>query len=255
MIQTKSIFGYGMTAALAMVVVGIAALISANAHAQNMTTPPTSQQQDQTAEGWMSSFDLEKCDFVSTGENKYFILKPGYQVTLEGEEDDEELQLVMTVLNETKIVSGIETRVVEEKETEGGNLAEISRNYFALCKPTNNAIYFGEDVDIYENGEIVSHEGAWLSGQNGSKAGMIMPGRVEVGLKYYQEIAPGVAEDRAKIVSVNSSMVTPAGTFDQVLKTEETNPLEPEEKEFKFYAPGIGLIQEEAIKLVNYTKP
>lgn len=255
MIQTKSIFGYGMTAAVVMVVAGIAALISANAHSQNMTTPPTSQQQDQTTEGWMSSFNLEKCDFVSTGENKYFILKPGYQVTLEGEEDGEELKLVMTVLNETKIVNGIETRVVEEKETEGGNLVEISRNYFALCKPTNNAIYFGEDVDIYENGEIVSQEGAWLAGQNGSKAGMIMPGKVEVGLKYYQEIAPGVAEDRAKIVSVNGSMVTPAGTFDQVLKTEETNPLKPEEKEFKFYAPGIGLIQEEAIKLVNYTKP
>ncbi|HEY6405638.1 MAG TPA: hypothetical protein VIX38_06130 [Nitrososphaeraceae archaeon] len=255
MIQTKSIFGYVMTAAVVMVVAGIAALISANAHSQNMTTPPTSQQQDQTTEGWMSSFNLEKCDFVSTGENKYFILKPGYQVTLEGEEDGEELKLVMTVLNETKIVNGIETRVVEEKETEGGNLVEISRNYFALCKPTNNAIYFGEDVDIYENGKKVSQEGAWLAGQNNSKAGMIMPGRVEVGLKYYQEIAPGVAEDRAKIVSVNGSMDTPAGTFDQVLKTEETNPLKPEEKELKFYAPGIGLIQEEAIKLVNYTKP
>ena len=203
MIQTKSIFGYGMTAAVVVVVAGIAALIFADAHAQNITAPLTSQQQDQTADEWMSSFNLEKCDFVSTGENKYFILKPGYQVTLEGEEDGEELKLVMTVLNETKIVNGIETRVVEEKETEGGNLVEISRNYFALCKPTNNAIYFGEDVDIYENGEIVSQEGAWLAGQNGSKAGMIMPGKVEVGLKYYQEIAPGVAEDRAKIVSIN----------------------------------------------------
>jgi hypothetical protein len=258
MIQTKSIFGYGITVALVIVVAGIASLAAVNVYAQNMTTPPTAQQQNQNQaaeEGWMSSFDLKKCNFVSTGENSYFILKPGYQVTLEGEEDDEELQLVMTVLNKTKIVNGVETRVVEEKETEGGNLVEISRNYFALCKPTNNAIYFGEDVDIYENGEIVSHEGGWLAGQNGSNAGMIMPGKVEVGLKYYQEIAPGVAEDRAKIVSVNDSMVTPAGTFDQVLKTEETNPLEPEEKEFKFYAPGIGLIQEEAIKLVNYTKP
>lgn len=217
-------------------------------------SPSTSLPADQTTEGWLSSFDLENCNFASTGENSYFILKPGYQVTLEGEEDGEELQLVMTVLDETKVVNGIETRVVEEKETKGSNLVEISRNYFALCKPTNNAIYFGEDVDIYEDGEIVSHEGGWLAGQNGSKAGMIMPEKVEVGLKYYQEVAPGVAEDRAEIVSVNDTLDTPAGTFDQVLKTEETNPLKPEEKEFKFYAPGIGLIQEEAIKLVNYTK-
>jgi hypothetical protein len=172
-----------------------------------------------------------------------------------GQEDGEELQLVMTVLNETKVVNGIETRIVEERETEGGNLVEVSRNYFAVCRPSNNAIYFGEDVDMYEDDKVVSHEGAWLAGQNGSKAGMIMPGKVEVGLKYYQEIAPGVAEDRAEIVSVTEVLETPAGVFKQVLKTEETNPLKPDEKEYKFYAPGIGLIQDEAIKLVKYTRP
>ncbi|HEX5977854.1 MAG TPA: hypothetical protein VFY68_11285, partial [Nitrososphaeraceae archaeon] len=97
------------------------------------------------------------------GKNSYFILEPGYQVVLEGEEDSEKLQLVMSVLNETKIVDGVETRVVEEKETEGGNLVEVSRNYFAICNPTNDAIYFGEDVDMYENGNIISHEGAWMA--------------------------------------------------------------------------------------------
>jgi hypothetical protein len=196
---------------------------------------------------------LEDCNFATTGENSYFVLEPGYQVILGGQEDGEDLQLVMTVLNETKVVDRVETRVVEEKESEGGNLVEVSRNYFALCKPRNNAIYFGEDVDMYEDGKIVSHEGAWLAGQNGSKAGMIMPGKVEVGLKYYQEIAPGVAEDRAEIISVNDTLNTPAGMFKQVIKTEETNPLKPGEKEFKFYAPGIGLIQDEAIKLVKHT--
>src|SRR5918993_1980346 len=222
---------------------------------EDISSPPTSFLTDRASEVWMTSFDLENCDFASTGKNSYFILEPGYQVILEGEEDGEKLQLVMTVLNETKVVDGIETRVVEEKETEGGNLVEVSRNYFAICKPTNNAIYFGEDVDMYENGEIVSHEGVWLAGQNGAKAGMIMPDKVELGLKYYQEIAPGVAEDRAEIVSVNDTLDTPAGTFEQVLKTEETNPLKPGEKEFKFYAVEIGLIQDEAIKLVKYTKP
>jgi hypothetical protein len=84
---------------------------------------------------------------------------------------------------------------------------------------------------------------------------MIMPGKVEVGLKYYQEMAPGVAEDRAEIVSINGVLDTPAGNFQNVLETEETNPLEPDEKESKFYAPGIGLIQEESLKLVEHTQP
>ena len=173
------------------------------------TSPSLSLSTDRTIEGWMTSFDLENCDFASSGENSYFVLEPGYQVILRGQEDGEELELVMTVLNETKVVDGVETRVVEEKESEGGSLVEVSRNYFALCKPTNNAIYFGEDVDMYEDGEIVSHEGAWLAGENGSKAGMIMPGKAEGGLKYYQEIAPGVAEDRAEIISVNDTLDTP----------------------------------------------
>jgi hypothetical protein len=131
---------------------------------------------------------LENCNFASSGENSYFVLEPGYRVILGGQEDGKELELVMTVLNETKVVDGVETRVVEEKETEGGNLVEVSRNYFAICKPTNNAIYFGEEVEMYKDGKIVSHEGAWLAGENGSQAGMIMPGKAEVGLKYYQEM-------------------------------------------------------------------
>jgi len=247
MIYTRKLF----FAFLAMAVSMVTGMLISGMGAYGQQQTPTNQ----TAEGWMTSFDLENCNFASTGENSYFILKPGYQVTLEGEEDDEEIQLVTTVLNETKVVNGTQTRVVEEREFEGGDLVEISRNYFAVCKPTNVVFYFGEDVDIYEDGEIVSHEGAWLVGANGSKAGMIMPGKVTLGQKYYQEIAPGVAEDRAEIIALNDTLDTPAGNFQNVLTTEETNPLEPEEKEFKFYAPGIGLIQEEAIKLVNYTKP
>jgi hypothetical protein len=251
MINTRHCTGTGVTVLL---IGGMFILLTGmEAYGQEQPTTPLST--DQTSQGWMTTFDLENCNFASTGENSYFVLVPRYQVILGGQEDEEELQLVMTVLNETKVVDGIETRVVEEKESEGGNIVEVSRNYFAMCKPTNNAIYFGEEVDMYKDGKIVSHEGAWLAGQNDSKAGMIMPGKVEVDLKYYQEIAPGVAEDRAEIMSVNDTLDTPAGTFNQVLKTEETNPLKPGEKEFKFYAPGIGLIQDEAIKLVNYTKP
>ena len=251
MINTRHCTGTGVTVLL---IGGMFILLTGmEAYGQEQPTSPfTPLSTDQTSQGWMTTFDLENCNFASTGENSYFVLVPGYQVILGGQEDGEELQLVMTVLNETKVVDGIETRVVEEKESEGGNIVEVSRNYFAMCKPANNAIYFGEEIDMYEDGKIVSHEGAWLAGQNGSKAGMIMPGKVEVGLKYYQEIAPGVAEDRAEIISVNDTLDIPAGTFKQVLKTGETNPLKPGEKENKFYAPGIGLIQDEAIKLVKY---
>jgi hypothetical protein len=179
-------------------------------------------------------------------------LEPGYQLVLEGQEDGAQIQLKISVLNETKVIGGTEARVVEEEETEDGEIVEISKNWFVVCKPINDIFYLGEEVDIYEDGEIVNHQGAWEAGINGARFGMIMPGKAELGLKYYQEFAPKVAEDRAEIMSRDKVVDTPAGKFEKVLETEETNALNPDEKESKFYAPGVGLIQEETLKLVRY---
>lgn len=206
-------------------------------------------------EEWQSEFNLEDCELSPTGENSYFFLQPGYQLTLEGEEDGEAVRLIVTVLNETKTVDGIETRVVEERESVDEELVEVSRNYFAICTETNDIFYFGEEVDDYEDGEIVSHEGEWEAGVDDARAGMIIPANPVVGMKYYQEIALGVAEDRAEIISLNEVVDTPAGRFNKVLKVEETNPLEGNEKEYKFHAPGIGLIQDADLKLVKYVLP
>ena len=198
------------------------------------------------------SFMIESCNgFSSTGSNPFFILEPGYQLVLEGKEKGEEIRLVITVLDETKEIEGIETRVVEERETLDGELVEVSKNYFAICNRDNSVFYFGEDVDIYENGEIVSHEGAWQSGVNGARAGIIMPGTILLGSRYFQEIAQEVAMDRAEIVSINTVVETPLGEFENCLKTKETSPLEPGIREFKFYAPGIGLVKDGALKLTE----
>src|SRR5215211_3697935 len=134
------------------------------------------------------------------GRNPFFILEPNYPLVLGGEDAGEAAQLTITVLNETREVNGTQTRVIEERESVGGELVEISRNFFATCEETNNVFYFGEEVDIYENGMIVDHEGAWLAGEGTNRAGIIMPGTILLGARYYQEIAPSVALDRAEII-------------------------------------------------------
>jgi hypothetical protein len=78
-----------------------------------------------------------------------------------------------------------------------------------------------------------------------------MPGSPELGMKYYQEIAPGVAMDRAEIISLSETLETPVGNFNSVLSTLETTPLEPEDRSVKRYAPGIGLIQDDDLILVK----
>ena len=120
---------------------------------------------------WTAEFTVDKDDLASIGRNSYFMLEPGYTLVLEGGGE----RLVITVLNETVVVDGVETRVVEERETRGGKLVEISRNYYAIDARTGDAYYFGEDVDMYSGGQISSHGGAWLSGVGDARFGLMMP--------------------------------------------------------------------------------
>jgi hypothetical protein len=220
-------------------------LLANAAQAQDKST------ESSTAE-WTESFSLESCSFSTTGRNEYFVLEPGYRLVLTGVEDDDSVTLTITVLNDTQEVDGVQTRVVEERETGGGGLIEVSRNFFAFCKENGSVFYFGEDVDIYEDGELVGHEGGWRAGENGFRPGLMMPGLALVGSAYYQEYAPTVAMDRARIVSLDTVLETPAGRFEHCLVAEESSPLEPGSHEFKIYAPGIGLIKDESLLLVRY---
>ena len=203
-----------------------------------------------------TEFFTDDCTFATTGRNPYWIpLVPGYELVFEGEEDSEVIDLVITVLDETMVVDGVETRVIQEHESADGEVVEISRNFFAFCTETGSVFYFGEEVDIYEDGEIVSHDGAWLAGVDGAEAGIVMPGTVLLGSRYYQEIAPGVAHDRAEHIAMDLTVETEAGTFEDCLEVWETTPLVPGELSLKIYAPGIGLVVDDVVELVEYTDP
>lgn len=214
-----------------------------------------------------TEFPVEDCQFKSTGNNPYFILKPGRQLYLsnvrtrcEGGECGELEELWITVLDEQRNVRieedgkrrWITTRVVEEVETADGELVEISRNYFAECSGTKDVYYFGEDVDIYENGRVVSHDGAWLAGRRRAEPGIIMPGGAFLlGARYFQEIAPGVALDRAEHVADDLEIEVPAGDFDDCVEIEETTALNSTSVGTKVYCPGTGLMNDGDLELVS----
>jgi hypothetical protein len=80
----------------------------------------------------------------------------------------------------------------------------------------------------------------------------MMPGMPKLKMKYYQEIAPGVAMDRAEIVSLTETCKTPAGTFSGCLKVKEGSAIDKTAKEYKYYAPGIGLVRDGDLRLVKY---
>jgi hypothetical protein len=203
----------------------------------------------QSTDPSQSILTVEKSRLGVKGSNPFFNLTPGYTLYYEHGKDTDTL----TVLTGTKRIDGVETRIIEDRETKNGQLVEITRDYYAIDPATNDVYYFGEDVDVYKNGKISSHGGSWLSGVNGAKFGMMMPGTPKPGQKFDQERAPGVGMDRVEIISDNEKVVTPAGTFDHCLHVVESSPLEKGVKDHKWYVAGIGQVRDEKMLLVKYS--
>jgi len=218
--------------------------------------------------GFTDTFPLANCQFSSTAGNAYFMLTPGRQahynnaacVAAGGCDKLEELTI--TVLNDEKvipleingIIQDVHARVVQEYETADGELVEISHNYFVSCANNGDVYYFGEDVDIYENGQVVSHDGAWLAGENGAMPGIVMPGGAFLlGSRYYQEVAPGVALDRAEHTAMNVDVSVPAGDFADCVEVTETTGLVKHDVSTKVYCPGTGLVVDDDAELMSVT--
>jgi hypothetical protein len=182
-------------------------------------------------------------------DNEFFPLTVGATLVLE--DGSGALRLEVVVPDETEDVAGVTTRVMEEWEYEDGELIEISRNFLAQA-PDGTVCYFGEDVDIYENGVLISHGGAWRAGQDGSLPGIMMPGSPEAGQVFYQEYAPGVAQDMGSVVALGETITVKAGSFSHTLTTEEWSPDELSYEDRKIYVSGIGIAVDAEARLISY---
>jgi hypothetical protein len=184
-------------------------------------------------------------------DNPFFPLMVGSVHVLEGEEDGTMHRVKQTVLDETEQVAGVTTRVLEEREEEDGELIEVSRNFFAQA-PDGTVCYFGEDVDIYEGGKVVDHEGAWRAGADDNRPGIVMPADPQLGMTYAQEIAiDSDAWDHASHVAEGARVKVPAGTFDDTIQTIEWTPIEPDDISRKTYARDVGMIVDDTLKLTS----
>jgi len=199
---------------------------------------------------WRDRFDVDKADLLPTGTNAYIPMQPGRVLKLKHGNDT----LTVTILAETQAVDGVVTGVLEERETKNGALIEVSRNFMATHKATGDVYYFGEDVDNYKGGKVVDHESAWRAGMAGARFGLMIPAKPTVGQAFYQETAPKVAMDRVEVVSTTETVRTAAGTFENCVHLRETTPLE-HGVSHKYYAPGIGIIKDDAFELAERPAP
>jgi hypothetical protein len=202
-----------------------------------------------------SSFMLERCKFKTKGDNPFFPLRPGWQVVLESEEE----VAMITVLRETRVVDGVKTRVVEEFEFErdGAELVPVERslNFMAICEQTGSVHYFGEDVFFFdEDGNPIPGTGGWQAGENGARAGIIMPGTLLVGGGYYQEIAPeDSALDKGRITAIHEGCEAGDFAFEQqCVEIVDTTDCDPASEDLKVYVAGVGNVVDEDLEVTSF---
>jgi hypothetical protein len=136
----------------------------------------------------------------------------------------------------------VEALTVEDREYDSaGNLTEATLDYFAQ-DDDGNVYYLGEDVNTYKAGEISGHSGAWLLGMDTKIPGVLLPAHPKVGDKFKSENVPGITREDDLVVSISETMTVPAGTFSNCIKVKEH--ASDGATEFKFYAPGVGVIAE-----------
>jgi hypothetical protein len=189
---------------------------------------------------------IDSANFVDKIDNPYLPMNPGTRMIYEAETEDGKEQIEVFVSNDTKTILGINCTVVRDTVKIDGELVEDTYDWFAQDKD-GNVWYMGEDSKEYEDGEFIGTEGSWIAGVDGAMPGIIMLGNPIVGISYRQEYYEGEAEDMGAVLSLDESVTVKYGSFDNVLKTRDWNPLEPDVIEHKYYAKGIGVILEEEV--------
>jgi hypothetical protein len=186
--------------------------------------------------------ELDPADFTSEIDNPWLPLRTGSRwVYRETDQEGGDQRVVVTVLDETRTVLGIETRVVHDVVTEDGELVEDTYDWYAQDSD-GNVWYLGEDTTEFEDGEPSSTAGSWEAGVDGALPGILVPAEPEVGMTYRQEYYEGEAEDAAEVLSLAEKVEAPFGQYDGVLMTKDYMPLEPDILEHKFYARDVGTV-------------
>lgn len=191
---------------------------------------------------------INPADFLSPPEtaadpNPLFPLVPGTTYNYRAVDAEGTETITFEVTHQTRKILGVTCTVVHDAVHLDGSLIEDTDDWFAQDRD-GNVWYFGESTAEYEDGLIISVDGAWEAGVAGAKPGIIMFAKPKVGKTYRQELFLGEAEDAAEILALDKTVTVPAGTFGNCLKTRDFTPIDPGSFDYKFYAPGIGAVLE-----------
>ena len=233
----------------------VAATTSASSPTASPTSSPTAVQK--------VNANYKKFDPKNFGEpigdlNKWFPLVPGTQTLRDGSitRGSRKLkhELRVTVTDVTKEVNGVQTVLVLDQDIDARQVGEASIDYLAQDK-FGNIWYLGSYTEIYEGGQFVNSNDAWLAGKRGAKPGIWMLTDPKKGMKYVQ-MQSSRETIRAEVDDVSDRKCVPFKCFNSLRILEDGS-------EFKYFAPGVGHIatepnysggEQEIEELVNVVK-
>jgi hypothetical protein len=191
---------------------------------------------------------IDPSTFTSNVDNPWFPLKVGAMLVYAGTKDGKDaLDLVATTAR-TRVIDGVETRVVEDRLFLGGRLEERTSDYYAQ-DACGNVWYFGEDTAVLDtHGRVVDRSGSFHAGVDGAQPGVFMQAEPELHRRFRQEWFRGQAEDTFTTVDLTTSVSVPYGSFQGALRTAERTALEPGVLDNKYYLKGVGEVVEKSVK-------
>lgn len=220
-------------------------------------TAPAAVPNSQELCGPGSAIKFVRSDFPSTPriDNKWFPLTPGMQYTTTGEVVSADgttsaHSVVHTVTGLTKVIDGIKTQVLWDRDFSDGELAESELAFFSQSKK-GDVWLFGEYPEEYENGKLVGAPSTFISGIDKAQAGIAMQGDPHRGTPaFVQAYAPNVDFlDCGDVLYKHLRVCVPTGCYNDVMVIDEFNPLDPPSAghQRKYYSAGTGLVKVTAV--------
>jgi hypothetical protein len=180
-------------------------------------------------------------------DNAWFPLKPGMQLVFDGTtlEEGERVKhrVIWTISDLVKVIGGVRTAVVWERDFRTGELIEAELALFAQDKD-GYVWHLGQYPEEYEEGKFVAAP-AWFHGIKGAKAGITMMAEPRLGTPAYKQgFAPPPVSwvDRGQVYKLGQQTCVPAGCY-KALVIREFEPDKPGASQLKYYARGIGNVR------------
>lgn len=206
----------------------------------NMTTNRTLNMTNRTTtNGTTSSGAIDPGQFTTRIDNEYFTADPGTRFTYEGQRNSDDSKVEIYVSNATKVIQGVETRVIWERIWVNDDLTRNVTHYYAQDK-NGNVWHFGEQIIDYDaQGDVKqttsSRQNSWQAGMNNATAYIMLKADPKQG----DSAGNGFVTER--IVSTNEDVDATDGNYSKCLKVLEDKKT-PEQDHYKYLCSQVSFI-------------